>query len=201
MILKKGLFKAKDFEIFKNIRSTGGGSILTGVHKQLNPVLISDGSNDEIEILVVEGSIKERNCRFINAYGPQESAKVNKRIQFYARLEEEIIKAKLQNTMICLEFDANAKLGSEIIANDPNEITPNGELLSGIVLRNNLVVCKGTTLCQGLLTRTRKTVNGLETSIIDFLIVCEELFSHMEDMKVDEQKQFAIESYKKTEPM
>ena len=43
MILKKGLFKAKDFEIFKNIRSTGGGSILTGVHKQLNPVLISDG--------------------------------------------------------------------------------------------------------------------------------------------------------------
>ena len=41
--MKKGLFKAKDFEIFKNIRSTGGGSILTGVHKQLNPVLISDG--------------------------------------------------------------------------------------------------------------------------------------------------------------
>ena len=156
------------------------------------------GSCDEIEILVVEGTIQERKCRFINGYGPQESADINKRIQFYARLEEEIIKAKLQNTMICLEFDANAKLGPEIIANDPHDLTPNGELLLGIIVRNSLVVCNGTRLCEGLLTRTRKTVNGLEESVIDFLIVCEELFNHMEDMKVDEQKLFAVESYTKT---
>ena len=196
--MRKGLFKATDFEIFEYIRPTGGGSILTGVHHKLNPVLISDGSCDEIEILVVEGTIQERKCRFINGYGPQESADINKRIQFYARLEEEIIKAKLQNTMICLEFDANAKLGPEIIANDPHDLTPNGELLLGIIVRNSLVVCNGTRLCEGLLTRTRKTVNGLEESVIDFLIVCEELYNHMEDMKVDEQKIFAVESYTKT---
>ena len=54
--MKKGLFQHKNYEIFENIRTTGGGSILTGVEKSLNPILISDGS-DDIEILVVEGEI------------------------------------------------------------------------------------------------------------------------------------------------
>ena len=38
--MKKGLFKAKDYEIFENIRPSGGGSILTGVHQNLSPILI-----------------------------------------------------------------------------------------------------------------------------------------------------------------
>ena len=63
--MKKGLFKAKDFDIFESIRKTGGGSILTGVHCSLNPVMISDGANEDIEILVVEGDMKEKKCRFI----------------------------------------------------------------------------------------------------------------------------------------
>ena len=192
--MRKGLYKAQDYKIFGNIRPTGGGSILTGIHQNLNPILISDGHEDNIEILVVEGRIQERNCRFINAYGPQEFADLDKRIQFYARLEEEIIKAKMQNSMICLELDANAKLGGEIIFNDPHKRSPNGELLLGIIVRNNLVVCNATALCEGLLTRTRKTVNGLETSIIDFLIVCEELFQHMDAMKVDDENEYPIES-------
>ena len=47
---RKGLFKANDYEIFEQIRSGFGGSLLTGVHKNLNPVLINDGSDDNIEI-------------------------------------------------------------------------------------------------------------------------------------------------------
>ena len=37
-----------------------------------------------------------------------------------------MIKAKMQNTLICLELDANAKLGEEIMAKDPHKGTPNG---------------------------------------------------------------------------
>ena len=80
--MKKGLFKVKDYEIFESIRKTGGGSILTGVHCNLNPVMISDGANDDIEILVVEGEIKTKKCRFINGYGPQDSAGIDKRTLF-----------------------------------------------------------------------------------------------------------------------
>ena len=71
------------------------------------------------------------------------------------------------------------------------------ELQVGIIVRNNLIDCIGTTLCEGLITRTRNTINGLESSIIDFLIVCEELFYHMDDMKVDDQKKYPIESFTK----
>ena len=86
--MKKGLFKLKEFEIFETIGPTGCGSILTGIHCCLNPVLISDGANENIEILVVEGELNEKKCRFINGYGPQESADVDRRINFFARLEE-----------------------------------------------------------------------------------------------------------------
>ena len=64
--MKKGLFKVKDYEIFESIRPTGGGSILTGVHSNLSPVMIRDGANDDVEILVVEGDIENNKCRFIN---------------------------------------------------------------------------------------------------------------------------------------
>ena len=149
---------------------------MTGIHCSLNPVLISDVATENIEIIVVEGEMNEKKCRFINGYGPQESADVDTRINFFARLEEEIIKAKLNGSMICIELDANAKLGGDIIRNDPHKRSANGELLLGILVRNNLIVCNGTAQCSGLITRERQTVNGSERSIIDFLIVCEELF-------------------------
>ena len=38
---RKGLFKAKNYEIFEQIRSGAGGSLLTGIHKNLNSVLVS----------------------------------------------------------------------------------------------------------------------------------------------------------------
>ena len=97
-----------------------------------------------------------------------------------------------------MSLDANAKLGPQVIPNDPHGQSANGELLLGILVRNNLIVCNGTDLCVGLLTRTRKTINREEKSIIDFLIVCEELFSLMIEMKVDEEKKYPIESYSKT---
>ena len=58
-------------------------------------------------------------------------------------------------------------------------------------------MCNGTELCNGLLTRTRATVNGEEKSVIDFMIVSEELFAYMIEMKIDEEKMYSVESYTK----
>ena len=195
--MKKGLFKYKNCEIFECIRKTGGGSILTGIDCSLNPILISDGSDDDTEILVVEGEIGDKKCRFINGYGPQECADIDKRIKFFSRLEEEVIKAALSGSMICIELDVNAKLGPNVIKEDPHQKSMNGELLLGVIKRNNLIVCNGTELCNGLLTRTRATVNGEEKSVIDFMIVSEELFAYMIEMKIDEEKMYSVESYTK----
>ena len=43
--------------------------------------------------------------------------------------EAEIMKAKDDNCMILIEMDANAKVGSDIIKNDPHSITNNGKIM------------------------------------------------------------------------
>ena len=52
-------------------------------------------------------------------------------------------------------------------------------------------------MCQGLLTRKRTTIDGVEISVIDFMIVCVELFHYMTEMTVDEVKKYSVESYRK----
>ena len=99
--------------------------------------------------------------------------------------------------MICIELDANAKLGHDIIENDPHEKSPNGVLFQGVIERNDLIVGNATQLCHGLITRTRTTVVGVEKSVIDYLVVCEELFSHMIEMTVDENNKYPIECHRK----
>ena len=70
---RKGQIKIENYEIFEVVRKNCplGGSIMTGIHKNLSPVFIS-GGEDNLEILVVQAKIGCFDCRFINGYGPQE---------------------------------------------------------------------------------------------------------------------------------
>ena len=92
--MKKGQFKLNNFEIFESIRTSGGGSLMTGVHSKLEPIMVSDGTEEDVEILVVEGEIEGRKIRFINGYGPQESADRDKRVKFFALLRTGSNKSK-----------------------------------------------------------------------------------------------------------
>ena len=139
-VTRKGQIKIPGYEIFEFVRAkANGGSILTAAHSNLQPVLISDGEDDS-EILVIQAQLGKYNCRFINAYGPQEYASLEVRIAFYARLDQEVKNAKLFNCLVCLEMDANAKVGCEIIKDDPNKLSGNGEFFLDFVARNNLVI-------------------------------------------------------------
>ena len=46
---------------------------------------MSNGSKYDIEILVVEAEVVDRQIRFINGYAPQENDPVDERIKFFAR--------------------------------------------------------------------------------------------------------------------
>ena len=133
-----------------------------------------------------------------NGYGPQEYQSIEDRIKFYARLEQEIINAKMFDNLICIEMDANAKIGPELIAADPNPRSPNGDLLIEMCDRNNLVICKTTELCEGVITRQRVTVNGTERSVIDFVILCQEIFAFLTSMKIDEARNYVLSKYSKS---
>ena len=107
-----------------------------------------------------------------------ENVPEDSRKSFYNHLDLEIKRSKLAGSQICIEMDSNAKLGPKIIPNDPKEQSENGKLLEKVIAENDLVVVNGTELCNGVITRHRKTMNSLEESAIDHFIVCKD-FSNM----------------------
>ena len=175
-----------NYEIFEVIRKKGmGGCLLTGVHKSLNPILIHD--DDELEILVIQAQLGQLTCRLINAYGPKEGhAKEEQTIAFYAKLDQEIQNAKIFGHLCCLQLDSNAKLGKEIIKNDPNVMSPNGHLLFDVITRNNMIVCNSLDRCNGTITRRRSTVNGIEESVLDYFLICQDFYKYFISMQIDD---------------
>ena len=78
------------FVIFESIRKSKqkGGSLL-GVHMDLNPVLVSEYS-DDFEMLVVEVKTGNTNVRICTGYGPQESWEDRDRLPFFKHLRKRL---------------------------------------------------------------------------------------------------------------
>ena len=98
--------------------------------------------------------------------------------------------------MIC--FDANSKLGQLHIPGDPHEITENGKILEGIIERHALSVANGIEeKRKGLITRAITTKDGEEKSVIDLVLMSEDIMEHFKEIIIDEKKNFALENIKK----
>ena len=165
---------------------------MIGIHKALQSVLIEQHDGD-FELLVVEVEIVKEHIRVISGYGPQENWPEADRLPFFSALEDEINKAEMEGKSIIIEMDANSKLGSSIIKADPHTQTPNGKLLSNIISRHNLVVLNSLEdKCNGSTTRRRVTKNSIEESIIDFVIVSQDLVEKVDSITIDEDKKHAL---------
>ena len=92
-------------------------------------------------------------------------------------------------------MDANAKVGNENIQNDPHTITNNGKLLVDLLLRQNLTMLNATDLCTGTITRERKAGNKTEKSVIDYIVVCQEMLEYVQEMTIDEERDDVLTNY------
>lgn len=192
---KAGTFKISGYQVFEKVRSNkGGGGLLTAIQDDLQPLLISTGEG-ETEIITVQVSIGSMQTRIINAYGPQEDDPKQLIYSFWQELEKEIIDAYENNCMIVVEMDANAKLGMEHIKNDPNVTSPNGKLLLEMINRQNLVVTNSMDICEGVITRKRITKDSTETSVIDYILVCQKLSKSLMKVSIDEDRIHALNRY------
>ena len=70
--------------------------------------------------MVVESKIDDLKALIINGYGPQEGNEVEA-TNFMNKIDFEVKSAKLAGALICIEIDANSKLGKDIIKGDPKE--------------------------------------------------------------------------------
>jgi hypothetical protein len=107
-------------------------------------------------------------------------------------LEKEINKAENEGKFILIEIDANSKLGKERIPNSKHDISPNGRLLAGIIDIYALVVVNGSTRCTGTITRKRVTIDSIEESAIDVVMVSADLNENVVKLVIDEERKHAL---------
>ena len=131
-LYRQGQIKIDNYCVFENLRGQSeGGGLLTMVHENFEPVLVPRKKTSKMDenILVVEAKLGISRIRYLNAYGVQENSSISDKIEFFSILDQEIENAFSTNCFMCLQMDANGKLGNEIITGDPNEISP--------IVRNN----------------------------------------------------------------
>ena len=187
----KGTFKVPEFELFEAIRKVkeNGGSII-GVHKAMKPVLVEEYS-EEFELIVVEIVIANKHVRVMTGYGPQEYWKPHEKQPFFDALEIEVVKAELVGCSVYIQIDANSKLGPAYISHDKKQ-SPNGKILAGIVDRQKLVVGNGMKQCKGTITRKRVTVESVEESSIDIVLMSEDLANEVEEVFIDTEREHSV---------
>ena len=192
--LRKGrTINLKEFIIFeKNRENNSGGGLMTIIHKNMQPIEITD---DHSEFLQVDINGGFGSIRTINCYGPQENLTIETRTEFFLELETRIISAKESQKLICIQFDANSKLGKNIIPGAPHDISSNGKILLNVLRRQDLVVINSTEKCLGLITRIKNTKRGQEESVIDYFVVCRDLFEKVEKMTIDENREYVLTKF------
>ena len=191
-----GTFKIPGFQVFEKVRPNhqGGGGLLTAIHEDLKPILISTGEK-ETEIISVQVNLGSTQIRIINAYGSQEDATKQERYSFWQELEMEVIDAYENNCMVVIEMDANAKVGMKYIVGDPHETSPNGNLLLEMVRRQNLIIVNSMDMCKGVITRERITQDGIERSVIDYILVSEEFSKFLLEACIDDERLYTLHRY------
>ena len=161
---------------------------MLGVHVDLKPMLVKEYS-ESFELIVVEVEIGNTRVRVMTGYGPQENWEEAERTPFFEALESEVVRAELESKSVIISMDANSKLGSQYIKGDPHVQTSNGRLLAGILDRHALIVTNGLVQKRvGIIIRERTTSNGLEQSVIDFVIMSSDLIKHLEYIHVDDKR-------------
>ena len=95
-------------------------------------------------------------------------------------------------------MDGNMWAGPDVIKNDPHQCNQNGKYLKNF-LENfpQLCVVNNLDICEGLITRRRKTVRGTEESILDLFIVCQRILPFVKRMIVDEDQKYVLSNYAK----
>ena len=160
-------------------------------------MLVNESNSDEVEVMAVQIKAGQIPIRIITGYGPKEGSP--NVYDFYSKVEEEIENSMISGCATFVEMDFNAKLGGEIIKGDKHEMSSNGKLLKDLIDRNDLVVVNATDKCSGLITRMRKTINGVEESVIDYVIMCKKLFTFLSEMKIDDKREKVLTNFTKKE--
>ena len=136
------------------------------------------------------------NIRIVNAYGPQEYDDQFKKEQFWAYLDKEVLHSQNLGSGLMIFTDANAWMGPELLKNDVHSQNRNGKMFSEFMSRNpDLSILNCESFCEGLITRSIMANGKRESSVIDFVIVCDKVLPFVDRFMIDENKVYALSNY------
>ena len=187
----------KKFTIYELLRKkSNGGGLALGVHHDLQPAWVDQG-DDEVEVIVVEVWVNDFPIRIVNGYGPQLSDSIERKQNFWAFIEKQVENAIVAGAGLIIQMDGNSHLGSKIIEGDLNVQNANGKLMCEFLQRNpHLTLINSLPLCEGKITRMRKTTKTIEKSILDVFITCDKILPYSTNMVVDEKRENALTNFK-----
>ena len=186
----------KGFTMYELLRQdSNGGGLCIGVHKDLQPVWVAQG-DDEVECLVVEVWVEDFPIRIVTAYGPQLGDSLERKRKFWDFLEKEVNNSVKAGAGFILQMDSNLHLGKDVIRNDVNEQNLNGRLFCEFLERNNhLTLINSLPICEGKITRMRKTTRGVEKSILDVFVTCDRILPYIRKMTIDEKRENTLTNF------
>ena len=148
--------------------------------------------------MVVEVWINDFPIHIVNGYGPQESDSVERKRKFWNFLDREVTNAIVAGAGFILQMDGNCHLGTDVIKGDLNVQNSNGKLFSTFLESNpHLTLVNSLPLCEGVITRMRKTAKRLEMSTLDVFVVCDKIMPHTTRMVIDEKREHILTNYRK----
>ena len=74
----------------------------------------------------------------------------------------------------------------------------NGKVMLDVVDRQNLYIANTSDVCDGTITRERVSGNKSEKSIIDYILVCEEMRKFLTMMTIDDSRSYVLSRFLKT---
>ena len=123
------------------------------------------------------------------AYCLQEKEKTDLVEDFFNNISVQLNMSMLSRDSVMLIGDLDAKLGKDIIKGDIHDMSTNGEHLMSITEKYNLTVVNSLDICRGLFTGVNNK-NTMEKSILDYVLVSNDLVSWIVGLQIDEGKLF-----------
>ena len=116
--------------------------------------------------------------------------------KFWEFIEQEALNAFQAGSGFILQMDGNCHLGKDVLKDDPNEQNSNGKLFCEFLERMpHLTVINTLPLCEGSITRMRKTTRGIEKSILDVFVTCQQVLPFITRMVIHERREHALTNY------
>ena len=142
-------------------------------------------SKESSNILAVQIVYPEMTVRVIVCHGPQEDDESELRTSFFESLAVEIERCKTSEETPIVLGDLNARITGlqNVVAHSAN-----GKLLEELLTRSELVAANFLELTTGKWTRIQGSINGTKKSILDYILMENQLCSLVKEMTIDDER-------------